>query len=168
MVHIEPWGSGNLALLQGLLCDPAMMEHLGGPETPKKIAERQRRYEQPGSNQFRIVSDGEEVGWVGFWEREHRGETVYEMGWSVLPAFQGRGIAGRATHLALEEARAAGGPRFVHASPDVDNAASNAICRKAGFELLGAYDDEYPPGTPRRLNDWRVDLRPQEGPPRAR
>ena len=144
-----------------------MMEHLGGPETPEKIAERQGRYEQR-SDQFKIVADGEGVGWVGFWEREHLGQTVYEMGWSVVPEAQGRGIASEATRLALVEARAAGGPRFVHASPDAENAASNAICRKAGFELLGAYDDEYPPGTPRRLNDWRFDLRPEEGPPPAR
>ena len=97
-----------------------MTEHLGGPETPEKIADRQARYEQL-PNCFKVVYDGEGVGWVGFWEREHRGETVYEMGWSVLPAFQGRGIAGEATRLALDQARAAGGPRFVHASPDVDN-----------------------------------------------
>lgn len=37
---IEPWGRGNLALLEVLLGDPAMMEHLGGPETPAKIASR--------------------------------------------------------------------------------------------------------------------------------
>ena len=73
-----------------------MTEHLGGPETPEKIADRQARYEQL-PNCFKVVYDGEGVGWVGFWEREHRGETVYEMGWSVLPAFQGRGIAGEAT-----------------------------------------------------------------------
>ncbi len=167
MVEIVQWGSGDHALLVGLLGDPAMMEHLGGPETPEKIAERQARYEQL-PDCFKIVFEGEGAGWVGFWEREHRGETVYEMGWSVLPAFQGRGIATKATKLALDAARTAEGPRFVHASPDVDNAPSNAICRKVGFELLGAYDDEYPPGTPRRLNDWRFDLRAEEGPPPAR
>ena len=167
MVEIVPWGRGDHALLVGLLGDPAMMDHLGGPETAEKIAERQARYEQR-SDQFKIVFDGQDAGWVGFWEREHHGETVYEMGWSILPAFQGRGIATKATKLALDAARAAEGPRFVHASPDVDNAPSNAICRKVGFELLGAYDAEYPPGTPRRLNDWRFDLRPEEGPPPAR
>jgi RimJ/RimL family protein N-acetyltransferase len=167
VVRLKPWGPGDLALLERLVGDPAMMEHLGGPETPEKIAERQVRYEQL-PDAFKIVYEGEGVGWVGFWERAHRGETVYEMGWSVLPAFQGRGIAGRATALALDAARAAGGPRFVHASPDIDNAPSNAICRKAGFELLGAFDGEYPPGTPRRLNDWRFDLRPEEGPAPAR
>ena len=30
---------------------------------------------------------------VGYWDREWRGEQVYEMGWAVLPAYQGRGLA---------------------------------------------------------------------------
>jgi RimJ/RimL family protein N-acetyltransferase len=38
------------------------------------------------------------------------------------------------------------------------NEASNAICRKLGFELLGEEDFEYPPGNPIRCNDWRLDL----------
>jgi RimJ/RimL family protein N-acetyltransferase len=167
LLEIVPWGSGDQALLEALLGDPATMEHLGGPEAAEKIAERQARYEQR-SDQFKIVFDGQDAGWVGFWEREHHGETVYEIGWSVLPGFQGRGIASQATNLALDAARAAEGPRFVHASPSVDNAPSNAVCRKAGFDLVEEYETEYPPGTPLRVNDWRFDLRPAEGPPPAR
>lgn len=33
--------------------------------------------------------DAEAVGWVGYWESEWRGETVWECGWSVLPEAQG-------------------------------------------------------------------------------
>ena len=40
-VHLEPWTAGDLALLDA----PEMMEHLGGPESPEKLADRQRRYE---------------------------------------------------------------------------------------------------------------------------
>ena len=32
-VRLEPWGEGDLALLRGLVGDPAMMVHLGGPES---------------------------------------------------------------------------------------------------------------------------------------
>jgi RimJ/RimL family protein N-acetyltransferase len=46
----------------------------------------------------------------------------------------------------------------VYAFPSVDNAPSNAICRKVGFELLGEKDFEYPPGNPLRCNEWRFDL----------
>jgi RimJ/RimL family protein N-acetyltransferase len=137
-----------------------MTHHLGGPETLEKIAKRQALYEQPGSGQYRVVLEppGEGVGWVGYWDRNWRGEDVYEIGWSVLPAFQGQGIAARATTQALEAARLEGKHRFVHAFPSVENAPSNAICRKVGFTLLGECDFEYPAGTPLRCNDWRFDL----------
>jgi RimJ/RimL family protein N-acetyltransferase len=159
-VHLEPWGSGDLALLQRLLGDPVMMEHLGGPESPEKIAERQARYEPPDSRQFKIVEEeaGEGVGWVGYWEREWQGEDVFEIGWSVLPEFQGRGIAGRATGLAIQRARAENTRRALHAFPGVDNGPSNGICRRLGFKLLGAREFEYPKGSRMLCNDWRLEL----------
>jgi RimJ/RimL family protein N-acetyltransferase len=154
-MRLEPWGPGDLALLQRLVGDPAMMEHLGGAESEAKVAERHGRYVQPGSNQFKIVAGGEGAGWVGYWERD----DVYEIGWAVLPAFQGQGLASAATAQALERARAEGDRRYVHAFPGVGNAASNALCRRLGFELLGEDEFEYPPGRTMRCNDWRFDLR---------
>lgn len=140
--------------------DPAMTEFLGGPESPEKLADRQRRYAEPGSGMFKIVDveTGTGVGSVGFWDREWQGETVFETGWSVIPAFQGQGIAVEATRQAIDLAREAGTRRWIHAFPKVVNDASNAICRKLGFELLGEHDFEYPPGTQIRCNDWRFDL----------
>jgi RimJ/RimL family protein N-acetyltransferase len=46
----------------------------------------------------------------------------------------------------------------LYAYPSVDNAPSNAVCRKLGFMLLGVTDYEYPPGNVLRCNDWRLDL----------
>jgi RimJ/RimL family protein N-acetyltransferase len=160
-VRIEPWGAGNLALVERLMGDPAMTEHLGGPESPEKLADRQRRYEQPGSGMFRIVDDasGEALGSVGYWARDWRDQTVYEAGWSVLPEFQGRGIATKAMAQAIELARAERKHRFMHAFPSVANLASNAICRKVGFTLLEeGLEFEYPVGSLLRCNDWRLDL----------
>jgi RimJ/RimL family protein N-acetyltransferase len=160
-IRLEPWGADDLPLVERLMGDPAMTEHLGGPESPEKLAERQTRYARPGSGMFKVVDEetGEAIGSVGFWEREWRGQQVYEIGWSVLPEFQGRGIAGRATELAIELAKEDGMHRFMHAFPSVDNAPSNAICRKLGFTFLEACDFEFPPGNPLRCNDWRLDLR---------
>ncbi|PAM97988.1 GNAT family N-acetyltransferase, partial [Streptomyces sp. Alain-F2R5] len=56
-------------------------------------------------------------------------------------------------------ARAAGPHRYLHAFPSVGHAASNAVCRRAGFTLLGQADFEYPKGHWIRSNDWRVDLK---------
>jgi RimJ/RimL family protein N-acetyltransferase len=160
-VRLEPWGTGHLALVERLMGDPAMTEHLGGPESPEKLADRQRRYEQPGSGMYRILDgeSGEALGSVGYWEREWRGEQVFEAGWSVLPEFQGRGIATDAMAQAIELARAEGKHRFMHAFPNVANAASNAICRKLGFILVEEdMEFEFPPGNELRCNDWRLEL----------
>jgi RimJ/RimL family protein N-acetyltransferase len=163
-VRIEPWAAGDLDLLFQLVGDPEMMEHLGGPEAPEKIVERQGRYEQIGSDAGRVfkavvAETGKPVGFVGYWEREWDGGWIYETGWSMIPAFQGRGIAAAATAQAIAVARQDGKHSLVHAFPSVDNVASNAICRKLGFELLGASEFEYPPGTQMVCNDWRLDLR---------
>jgi RimJ/RimL family protein N-acetyltransferase len=159
-VRLERWSAADHELLAALNGDEAQMAHVGGAESPEKIAERQARYvADPG--QFRIVEPGGAgAGWVGFWAREWRGETVYEIGWSVLPAFQGRGYASAATALAVQEARRAGEATAVHAFPGVENAASNAVCRRVGFELVEpALAFEYPPGTMMVCNDWRLALR---------
>jgi hypothetical protein len=43
-VGIRHWEQRDLPLLEKLLVDPAMTEHLGGPESPEKLADRHDRY----------------------------------------------------------------------------------------------------------------------------
>lgn len=157
-VRLVHWGAGDLPLLSGLVGDPAMMEHLGGPEGEEKIRDRQRRYEAPGSGAFKVVdsASGEGAGWVGFWPREWGGEKAFEVGWAILPAFQGRGLAGAAAAAIVGLAEADGRHDAALAFPAPDNEASNAICRRLGFELLGEADMEYPPGRMGRWNVWRL------------
>ena len=153
-VHIERWSEEDLALLTALNGDPVQMRHVGGAESAAKIAERQQRYANDPF-QFRIADGEEAAGWVGFWEREWRGEKIYEIGWSVLPAFQGRGLASAATALVLDVTRTAAGLP-VHAFPGVENVPSNAVCRTLGFSLVEAgMAFEFPPGTMMVCNDWR-------------
>jgi RimJ/RimL family protein N-acetyltransferase len=161
VAHLEPWGAGDLPLLVKLN-DPEMTKHVGGPESPEKLPERQSRYETADSRQYKIVVEtgGEGVGWVGYWERTWRDQQVWEIGWAVIPSFQGRGIASSATAHLIDTARAEQHLRFVHAFPSVENAPSNAICRKLGFTLLGEVEWELvrQPGNFGRFNDWRFDL----------
>jgi len=161
-VILEPWGSGDLPLLERLMGDPRMTEHLGGPESSDKLRERQSRYEQldRGDRMFKIIDSASAaaVGSVGFWTKEWRDEQVYEIGWMVVPEFQGRGIAAAATKQAIELARQDAKHRFMHAFPNLDNAPSNAICRKLGFELLEACEFEFPKGHSMTCNDWRLNL----------
>lgn len=160
-IRLTAWASDDLPLLH-LINAPEMTEHLGGPETDEQVLRRHRRYladRDPGLGQMFVIRLGDEgVGSVGYWERVWAGQTVYEIGWSVLPGFQGRGIAATAAQSTIDIARARERHRYLHAFPAVDNPPSNAICQRLGFTNLGPMDFEYPPGHPLRCHDWRLDL----------
>jgi RimJ/RimL family protein N-acetyltransferase len=161
---LQPWSEEDLPLLEKLLGDPAMMTHLGGPETPEQILRRHQRYlrlpESKTDYMFKIVwgPNAESVGSVGYWRKTWQDQAIYEMGWLVLPDYQGHGIATKAAAAAIEHARQEPKYHFMHAFPSVANGASNAICRKLGFTLLGEDQVEYPPGHSMTINDWRLDL----------
>lgn len=160
-IRLEPWDESGLELLRRQNA-PEMMAHLGGPETEEKLVTRQERYirtDGPG-RMLRIVvePEGEVAGSVGYWEREWQGELTYETGYAIVPEFQGCGLAVAALRAVVERAAEEGGHRYIHAFPHVAHAASNAVCRKAGFELVGEFEFEYPKGHFAPSNDWRVDL----------
>ncbi|MEY2233231.1 GNAT family N-acetyltransferase [Streptomyces sp. BF23-19] len=190
-VRLEPWSAGDFWLLERKN-EPIMTQFLGGPEPAAKLVDRQRRYEamsarEPAAGRmFRVVwtpadqgpgpgdddcgghgrgrgrGRAESVGSVGFWEREWRGEPVYEAGWGILPEFQGHGLAVAALTELLAYVRAHGSRDSVHAFPGTDHPASNAVCRRAGFEYLGDVDFEYPPGVPHPSCDWRYRVEPPQ------
>ena len=149
-----------------------MTEHLGGPETPENLELRHKRYiaaaksgtfsdsENAVAHIFKAIlePEGVDVGGVNFWDREWNGVPVYEMGWGVLPEYQGQGIASAAVAQAVELARATKRRSHIHAFPTVDNGPSNAICRKAGFELRGEVQFEYPKDHWMQCNDWAFRL----------
>jgi RimJ/RimL family protein N-acetyltransferase len=161
-VLLQPWSEEDLPLLQKLLGDPAMMVHLGGPESPEQIARRHQRYLQLAEtdHMFKIVSGStsEPLGSIGYWEKTWRDRLIFETGWSILPAYQGQGIATKAGQAVIEHARREHRYQFMHAFPSVSNAASNAICRKLGFSLLEECEFEYPAGSFLRVNDWQIEL----------
>jgi RimJ/RimL family protein N-acetyltransferase len=142
--------------------DPVVMAELGGPVARDEIpAIHQRRVATTEADPwyFVVVTDDDEpAGALGIWETEHDGATVHETGWMLAREFHGRGLATAALALLLDRARAE--PRFeqIHAWPGVTNPASNALCRKFGFELLGEEDGGYR-GAKLRVNHWVLDLR---------
>jgi RimJ/RimL family protein N-acetyltransferase len=185
-VRLAPWSPDDLPLLHAANA-PVLTAHLGGPETEEQIAARHHRYLAAAAGTagsggaYRVLVPGpaehreggpapagagagesgavrEAAGIICFWESEWEGRPVYETGWTVLAAFQGRGIATAAARAVTAEARAAGHHRYLHAFPRLANTASNAVCRKAGFELVGACEVDYPPGEFHPSNNWRFDL----------
>jgi RimJ/RimL family protein N-acetyltransferase len=150
-IELRAWGDDDLAILRrGNTAE--MTRFLGGPESEEALVARHERYLRLGregaARMFRIVAPGhpEGVGSIGYWHHDVAGEPAFETGWAVETAYQGRGFATAALRAVLADARTRDPGRAVYAFPRVANAASNAICRKAGFTLEGEAEFEYPKG----------------------
>lgn len=160
---LRRWSDDDLAVLERSNT-PEMTEFLGGHESTEKLRARHAKY-------LRLNATGEThmftvwvpwadiaVGSVGYWQTEHGGKQIYEAGWSIAIPFQGRGVASQAMQLCLDDATVQNDRRLMYAFPRVEHAASNGVCRRAGFDLRGEEDFEYPPGNPIRVNAWVADL----------
>lgn len=160
MLELAPWSEDSLDLLRR--CNtPEMTVYLGGPETEQKLVSRHVRYlgylqdDPVVAWPLRVMVDGVAVGSLNYWKTA----DGYEMGWAIAPERHGRGYARAAVLAGLEHARAQGLAGRFHATPSIDNAASNGVARSAGFILLRQLDIEYPPGHTMRANEWVLDLR---------
>ncbi|MGG4152303.1 GNAT family N-acetyltransferase [Peribacillus muralis] len=159
-LEIKAWEEKDLDLLIQLN-EPKMMEYLGGPESAEQIERRHKRYLEIGSkgSMFSINLPGAEaIGSVGYWQTAWNDESVYEVGWSVLSSFQGKGLASQAVKAVIAKIKDERKYHCIHAFPSVHNAASNAICRKLGFHLITECEFEYPPGSFMTCNDWCLNL----------
>ena len=125
------------------------MAQLGGPNTlelARAAHERRVAGDERDENWWLVMvpepgSPG--VGSIGLWPSTWADEPISETGWMVLPDHQGKGYASAALGLLLERARADGRWGDIHAFPGVDNAPSNALCRKFGFEQIETVEVDY-------------------------
>lgn len=156
--------TNDLWLYEAIHCDPAMMAELGGPLRPEGLWQKLQGdvadVEADTVWVLVIVPDEDAdpaAGTVSVWDHEWRGETISEIGWMVLPKFQGKGLGSRAVQMVLDRARSTGRWDVLHAFPAVTNSASNAMCRKLGFSLIEELDYDYR-GRTLRCNHWRLNL----------
>jgi RimJ/RimL family protein N-acetyltransferase len=124
--------------------DPIMMAGLGGPLPREGIEDKVARDVQAARGGRGVDQDdrprpgrtGRGGRSVTLWSHDDDGgEPVTEIGWMVLPEFQGRGLAERAVRMLLELARDDGRWGLVHAFPATTNSPSNGICRSLGFRF---------------------------------
>lgn len=163
-VTIERWDAEDLPLLARANTSD-MTRHLGGPEPAESLPKRHARYLQSwidgDAEMYRVEVDGVPAGGIGFWQIEHDGEPAYETGWNVLPEFQGRGVAREALRLLSRRAAARGERGLLVAFPGVDNPASNALCRGAGFAHRGERTAPWRGGE-LTFSVWELDISPLE------
>jgi RimJ/RimL family protein N-acetyltransferase len=153
----------DLDLREKIESDPRMMAELGGPNTKEQI--RKAHFKALESVKagtcwwFKIMPDSTEIaaGFIGIWRSSWKQASINEMGWMVLPEFQGRGLATQAGFELLSTARAAQKFQIVHAFPGASNVASNKICEKLGFAKIEECDIGYQDRV-LRANHWQVKL----------
>ncbi len=146
-------------------CDPVMMADLGGPLPREGIEAKVARDVEAASTDASwiliIVPNDREpetvAGSLFLWSHEANGETISEVGWMVLPQFQGQGLGKASVRELLTRARDDGRWGRVHAFPGVTNTASNGICSSLGFTLLGEEDIDFADRS-LRANHWALDL----------
>ena len=164
-MDLRPIELEDEAFYRSLMTDPEMMRDLGGPRPHDGIAEKVRSLVEgvrSGENwYFVIVEDGRDVGTICVWDHDDLGTQTTEIGWIVGTPFQGRGIATAAIAEVLRRARAEDRWSFIDAFPAVSNGASNAVCRKAGFDRLGEVETDGVGGV-LRCAHWRADVRGPE------
>jgi RimJ/RimL family protein N-acetyltransferase len=140
---------GDVGAYVRMRCDPVMMAELGGPLPREGIEDKVARDVQAaaaGDAWIKMIVPGEAApdvvaGSVTLWSHdEDGGEPITEIGWMVLPEFQGQGLAKRAVRMLLELARDDDRWGLVHAFPATTNSPSNGICRSLGFRFAGERD----------------------------
>ena len=161
-VELVRWGVDDLPVLQRANTWE-MTRYFGGPESDEALAQQHSDYlsgwETGEMRMFRVDVDGVAAGYAGWWEEVHDGTPVYEVGCSIHPDWQGRGIALTALRETLRLAAELGDRPLVVGYAHVDNAASNALCARAGFTLTGtaAFPPEGDvPGM--SVNVWMIDV----------
>jgi RimJ/RimL family protein N-acetyltransferase len=158
---VEP---GDVSAYVRMRCDPVMMAELGGPLPREGIEEKVASDVQAaaaGDAWIKMIVPGEPAGEavagsVALWSHaEDGGQPITEVGWMVLPEFQGRGLAKQAVRMLLELAREDGGWGLVHAFPATTNSPSNGICRSLGFTFAGEREVTFA-GRVLRTNHWVI------------
>ncbi len=161
-VTLERWGPDDLAVLERANT-PEMTRFLGGPETEAGIAERHADYlaswDSGEMRMFRVDVDGVAAGYAGWWEEEHEGMPVYEIGCVIEPRWQGRGIASIALGEVVRQAATTGDRHLIVGYANVENVASNALCERVGFSLVGtgAFPSEDDEAVTMTVNIWMID-----------
>jgi RimJ/RimL family protein N-acetyltransferase len=162
-MELRDYCNDDLWLTEALELDPNVMRDLGGPTAKEKIPQIHTRRLNSVIDKtvwyLTIVPDLDSgpVGTIGIWETDWEGSRINEMGWMILPAFQGRGLATLAGRLILDRAKAEQHCREISAFPSIDNRASNIICQKLGFSMLKEVAVAYN-GPAQPSNHWKIDL----------
>jgi RimJ/RimL family protein N-acetyltransferase len=142
------WRLADLPLALALWTDPEVTRLIGGPLSPQQVGQKlagEIATQDASGIQYwpmflRVT--GEHVGCAGL--RPYRpAEGIYELGFHLLTAYWGRGLAEEAARAVIGHAFKTLGANGLFAGHHPENAASRRILEKLGFRHT--HDELYPP-----------------------
>ena len=130
--------------------DPEVHRYLGNqPITALQkaveiIQHVQGQYLTNGIGRWAVLekATGEFVGWAGLKYEQHHvtGERYYDLGYRLRRKFWGRGIASEVAAVWIEYGFERMNLTEIGAAAHIENAASNRILQKSGFEAINTFD----------------------------
>lgn len=165
-MRLRDVGLGDVDAYVRMRCDPVMMADLGGPRPREDMEDKVRRDVRDAvsdTSWIKMIIPDEAVpgvvaGTVTLWSHDSDAGPISEIGWMVLPEFQGRGLGKLAVRTLLTMARDADRWGLVHAFSASANGPSNGICRSLGFRFVEERDVTFA-GRVLRANHWVIDVR---------
>ena len=143
-LELWPLAETDAAALAAMNADPEVMRFLGGPQTraasDASIARSVAAWADHGFGRWAVRrrEDGVFLGWVTLDMADHPvidGEV--EIGWRLVCAAWGNGVASEAAGTVLAWAFAVPGVRCVVALADAENRASCRVAEKIGMRRMG-------------------------------
>jgi RimJ/RimL family protein N-acetyltransferase len=132
-ILLRAWEPGDQELLGTSMRDPVIGRYLG---RRLDVAEGEPLPDDPDAPVFAIVEGGAVVGVVWF----GRGIRPFEVGYYLHPDAWGRGLATRSLRLVSEWMLVDRGEERIVLITHPENAASQAVARRAGYREAGEID----------------------------
>ncbi|GAT66625.1 N-acetyltransferase GCN5 [Planomonospora sphaerica] len=148
-LHLRPWRAEDAGVVGAALRDPEIRRWAtASPEIPDEQAWLADRIEgwADGSSASFAVADSTTGGVLGHIRVRTRGDGVGEVGYWVLPAARGRGVAGHALGAVARWSFACLGLSRLDLRHAVANPASCAVARRNGFALARLLAQPSPTG----------------------
>jgi len=112
----------------------------------KNIANIRNQYIENGIGRWAVIckDDGKLIGWCGLKliKEINNHQNIHDIGYRFSPEYWEKGFATESSIAVLNYAINNINLNKVYAYADVENAASNHILRKLGFEEIGTFLDE--------------------------
>ncbi len=137
----------DLCILDG---DPEVMRYLDRPRSPEQVRAKMQGWMAPAADErgFGFWVGRERSTFLGWWLLEEMGPGIGEIGWRMLPAAWGRGLASEGARALLEHAFTTLDLDLVYAETMAVNVRSRAVMERLGMRhtrsWVGEWSDPLP------------------------